>query len=162
MSRTAYQYQAPGSSLQPIKNANSAGDREKVNHPIWTAAVFDEQSRNIDSASDDLIVGWSLLQMYGAQMVKADNRQSVIPRKTLPERLASTLLYLAEDHDGVIENISFDRLAIALETHRETVASLLRAFRRQGLVDFGRRRILILDFESLHEIGGEPDLLASI
>ncbi len=98
MSSTAYTYQAPGLSIQHTNSLNCVGSTNRVSSPIWTMEVSDEQSRDIDTASDELIVGWSLLQMYGPQMVKSENLQSVMSRRTLPERLASTLLDLAEDH----------------------------------------------------------------
>jgi len=162
MNGTAYTYQGLDISVQQADSAISADKKNRMSNPIWTAEVSDEQSRDIDIASDELIVGWSLLQMYGPKMGNAGNMQPVLPRKTLPERLASMLLDLAQDDDRVIQGITFNDLAVALGTHRETVASVLRAFRRQGLIDFGQRRIFILDFESLHEIGGEFELPAAI
>lgn len=127
--------------------------------PIWLLGTPVDLDRQVDMISEEWIVGWSLMQMYGRQAPCEDDAGAVIPSRTLPERLASLLLEVSAGRNGSVGNVTFNDLAIALDTHRETVASVLRAFRRQGMVDFGYHRILIQDAASLAELAGEPDIV---
>ncbi len=157
MNRAEYAYSQARTYSQPLP------DTDRVNHPIWSLEMLDETGdeadmTSVDMTSEELIVGWSLLQMYGQWMSTSGEPVAVMPKKTLPERLALMLLDLSAEQDGLIEDVTFHDLAVALDTNRDTIASILRAFRRQGLVDFGHRRMLIQDVGSLAEIAGEPDI----
>ncbi len=91
------------------------------------------------------ILGWALLQTFGARLAQVESRLEDVAYKKLPERLAALLLDLGTSHQS---------LADTLGTYRETVSSILRDFKRQGLVELGYRRIKILDAFQLAEIAG--------
>lgn len=118
-----------------------------------------EESTEANGVTDE-IVGWSLLQMYGKDALEShqtSNATSDVSQlrdvlQTLPERLAETLLTLsAKRQRGIIHGIALQTLADTLGTYRETVASLLRAFRRQGLVEVRYQYIRVVDPVSLRE-----------
>jgi CRP-like cAMP-binding protein len=100
------------------------------------------------------ILGWGLLQTYGLRLLQVENSLEDVAYKKLPERLATLLVELDEDGNGVIKGISHQALADRLGTYRETVSAILRDFKRQGVVELGYRRIRIVDVEQLKEIGG--------
>ena len=100
------------------------------------------------------ILGWGMLQTYGARLMQVENSLEDVAYKKLPERLAALLLELGEYEDGPIHGVSHQALADHLGTYRETVSAILRDFKRQELVELGYRRINILDSETLKEIAG--------
>lgn len=113
----------------------------------------DAGNGNLDGTPEELMMGWGLLQMYGTQALQADTA----PMKTLPERLATILLDLCNEQNGRIQGVSFQMLADSLGTYRETIGAILRAFKRQGLVEASYRNIQILDVASLKELSGVMD-----
>lgn len=100
------------------------------------------------------ILGWGLLQTYGARLMQVENSLEDVAYKKLPERLAALLLDLGDYQDGLIHGVSHQSLADHLGTYRETVSAILRDFKRQKLVELGYRRINILDAETLKDIAG--------
>lgn len=100
------------------------------------------------------ILGWGLLQTYGERLLQVENNLEDVAYKKLPERLAMLLLELANNQNGLIKGVSHQSLADHLGTYRETVSAILRDFKRQGVVELGYRRIVILDVEALKEIAG--------
>ena len=100
------------------------------------------------------ILGWGLLQTYGARLLQVENSLENVAYKKLPERLAALLLDLADKTTDTIKGISHQALADHLGTYRETVSAILRDFKRQGVVELGYRRINLIDVETLEEIAG--------
>ena len=100
------------------------------------------------------ILGWGLLQTYGARLMQVENSLEDVAYKKLPERLAALLLDLGDYQDGLIHGVSHQSLADHLGTYRETVSAILRDFKRQELVELGYRRINILNAETLKDIAG--------
>ena len=100
------------------------------------------------------ILGWGLLQTYGARLFQVENSLENVAYKKLPERLASLLIDLADEETETIKGVSHQALADHLGTYRETVSAILRDFKRQGLVELGYRRISLIDTESLRDIAG--------
>ena len=100
------------------------------------------------------IIGWGLLQTFGNRLAQVESRLEDVAYKKLPERLAALLLELADHRETTITGMSHQALADTLGTYRETVSSILREFKRQGLVELGYRRIKILDAEGLAEVAG--------
>lgn len=100
------------------------------------------------------ILGWGLLQTYGARLMQVENSLEDVAYKKLPERLAALLLELGEYKDGFIHGVSHQALADHLGTYRETVSAILRDFKRQELVELGYRRINILDADTLKSVAG--------
>jgi CRP-like cAMP-binding protein len=100
------------------------------------------------------ILGWGLLQTYGARLLQVENSLENVAYKKLPERLAGLLLDLADEETDTIKGVSHQALADHLGTYRETVSAILRDFKRQDLVELGYRRIQINDTEALEDIAG--------
>ena len=100
------------------------------------------------------ILGWGLLQTYGARLFQVENSLENVAYKKLPERLAALLIELAGDEQDLIKGVSHQALADHLGTYRETVSAILRDFKRQGLVELGYRRIHLVDPEVLRDIAG--------
>jgi CRP/FNR family transcriptional regulator, cyclic AMP receptor protein len=100
------------------------------------------------------ILGWGLLQTYGARLFQVENSLENVAYKKLPERLASLLIDLADKETETIKGVSHQALADHLGTYRETVSAILRDFKRQGLVELGYRRITLVDAETLRDIAG--------
>ena len=117
---------------------------------IWSVAASEARTMAIQYP----ILGWGLLQTYGKRLMQVENNLEDVAYKKLPERLASLLVELSHQENGLIQGISHQSLADRLGTYRETVSAILRDFKRQGLVELGYRRINILDTEVLKEIAG--------
>ncbi|GAB4512916.1 MAG: Crp/Fnr family transcriptional regulator [Anaerolineae bacterium] len=100
------------------------------------------------------ILGWGLLQTFGTRLAQVESRLEDVAYKKLPERLAGLLLELANYEETTITGTSHQALADTLGTYRETVSSILRDFKRRGLVKLGYRRITVLDAYGLAEIAG--------
>jgi CRP/FNR family transcriptional regulator, cyclic AMP receptor protein len=100
------------------------------------------------------ILGWGLLQTYGARLFQVENSLENVAYKKLPERLAALLIELADQETEMIKGVSHQSLADHLGTYRETVSAILRDFKRQGLVELGYRRISLIDTEILRDIAG--------
>ena len=69
----------------------------------------------------------------------------------LPARIARRLLALAEDFGSEI-HVSQDEIADFAGTTRETVNRQLQAWRRQGVLDLHRNRVIVRDTASLASI----------
>lgn len=117
---------------------------------VWSVPVG--QARNLTIQYP--ILGWGLLQTYGARLLQVENSLENVAYKKLPERLAALLLELVEEDSDTIKGVSHQALADHLGTYRETVSAILRDFKRQDLVELGYRRIQLLDVETLEEIAG--------
>lgn len=100
------------------------------------------------------ILGWGMLQTYGERLLQVENSLEDVAYKKLPERLALLLLELGDYQAGMIKGVSHQSLADHLGTYRETVSAILRDFKRQGVVELGYRRIVIVDVQALKDIAG--------
>lgn len=126
---------------------------QDVSPPLsQTTNKHETANENRAVTTDELLSGWTLLQMYGRQTLQVDYATDSLPLRTLPERLAMALLDLSNELASLIQNLSCQTLADQLGTCRETIGALLRAFRRQGFIDVGYRHIQILDVESPQDL----------
>lgn len=99
------------------------------------------------------ILSWGLLQTYAARLSQVEDRLEAVAHKKLPARLAELLLKLS-DQQHELHGVSHQVLADHLGTYRETVSSILRNFKQEGLLVLGYRRIKLLDLAVLEEIAG--------
>jgi len=124
---------------------------EAVDHvSVWVVQAGEARNLTIQYP----ILGWGLLQTYGARLFQVENSLENVAYKKLPERLAALLIELADAETELIKGISHQALADHLGTYRETVSAILRDFKRQGLVELGYRRIGLIDSETLRDIAG--------
>lgn len=117
---------------------------------IWSVPASEARNMTIQYP----ILGWGMLQTYGKRLMQVENNLEDVAYKKLPERLASLLVELSNQANGLIQGVSHQALADRLGTYRETVSAILRDFKRQDLVELGYRRINIVDAEALKDIAG--------
>lgn len=136
------------STIQPSFPPGS--EREAATDPAF-APLLDRRSNH---AVEDILQNgnvWTRQKHSTACLADA----AIAPAQTLPERLAAVLLEMnALAEDGWIEMPSIQTLADQLGIYRETTGALLQAFRRQGFVELGYRRLHVLNPESLQKLGG--------
>lgn len=95
-------------------------------------------------------VALRVLDITGRRLRDAENRLQTMAFKGIPARLASLLLLLAEEHDSLeVVGLTHQDLAETVGTYRETATQVLNDLKAQGLIEIGRKRIIILDPEGL-------------
>lgn len=97
-------------------------------------------------------VGLRIVQMLGQRLQEAEARLEDIAFKNIPARLASLLLRLRGEHGDIIQGYTHQDLAEMIGTYRETTTQTLNDFKRDGLIDIGRKRLKLVDIEGLREI----------
>ena len=97
-------------------------------------------------------VGLRFLELMASRLREIELRMETVAFKSVPARLAASLLELGESGDGKIVGVSHQDLADMVGTYRETVTRILNEFRSEGCIDLGRLNVAIL----------KPDLLRAI
>lgn len=98
-------------------------------------------------------VALRIFEELGNRLKETEARLEEIAFKGIPARLASFLLQLADEHDGdTIVGMTHQDLGEQIGTYRETTTQTLNIFKADGLIDIGRKRIIILDREGLARI----------
>lgn len=77
--------------------------------------------------------------------------------KKLPQRLAKLLLDMSNSSDRNTIRTSHQSLADMLGTYRETVSTIFRGFKADGLVELGYRRIYVADPAALQALATSWD-----
>jgi CRP-like cAMP-binding protein len=95
-------------------------------------------------------VALRIFEALGRRLKEAEARQEEVAFKGIPARLASLLLQLADA--DTITGYTHQDLGEQIGTYRETTTQTLNAFKSEGLIDIGRKRITILDRERLEHI----------
>ncbi len=98
----------------------------------------------------------SIARLIGNRRLRLENRLKNLLYRSNRERLVYVLLDLASEHgepagSGIRLSLrlSHQELASIIGATRETVSVLMGELRRQGLIDSGRRRIILLQPERL-------------
>jgi CRP-like cAMP-binding protein len=96
-------------------------------------------------------VAFRFVEALGDRVTRLESRLEEIAFKSIPARLASLLLRLADDQgDGnEIRGYTHQDLGEMLGTYRETITQTLNDFKAEGLVDISRKRVTLVDRESL-------------
>ncbi len=95
-------------------------------------------------------VGIRLLETVGRRLMDAEARLEALAFKSIPARLATLLLRLAQNN--FVEGATHQDLAEQIGTYRETVTQTLNDFKARGLVDIQRKRIEIIDVLALEQL----------
>ena len=95
-------------------------------------------------------VALRIFEALGRRLKEAEARQEEVAFKGIPARLASLLLHLADD--DVVTGYTHQDLGEQIGTYRETTTQTLNAFKSDGLIDIGRKRITILNRDGLERI----------
>ncbi len=117
-----------------------------TNCMIWRVSAAQAQAMVLSYP----VLSLGLLQNRVERLAQVQNRMEDVAYKRLPAQLATLLLQLANGGRSV-RGISHDALARMLGTYRETVSSILRTFKSEGMVNLGYRRIDLRDVHSLTE-----------
>jgi CRP-like cAMP-binding protein len=74
--------------------------------------------------------------------------------KSIPARLASLLVRLDQQQGGTeaVKGYTHQDLGELLGTYRETVTQTLNDFKSEGMIEIGRKNIVLLDRERLEEL----------
>lgn len=97
-------------------------------------------------------VGLRMVETLGRRLREAEARLEDIAFKNIPARLASLLLRLQEEYGNSIEGYTHQDLAEMIGTYRETTTQTLNNFKREGLLDIGRKRLELYDLGGLRAI----------
>lgn len=92
-------------------------------------------------------VALRFLEAMGARVTQLETRLEEIAFKGIPARLAALLLQLADEQGarGVVAGYTHQDLSEMIGVYRETVTQTLNAFKADGLVEIGRKRIALRD-----------------
>jgi CRP/FNR family cyclic AMP-dependent transcriptional regulator len=96
-------------------------------------------------------VAFRLVEALGERMTALESRLEEIAFKSIPARLASLLLRLAEEQ-AVVSGFTHQDLGEMLGTYRETITQTLNDFKAAGLVSISRKRVEILDVDGLETL----------
>lgn len=98
-------------------------------------------------------VALRILEITGKRLREAEERLESMAFKGIPARLASLLLRLSDEQESdEVTGLTHQDLAESVGTYRETATQVLNDLKSQGLIEIGRKRISLLDKESLHDI----------
>ncbi len=96
-------------------------------------------------------VALRLVEALAARLESAEARLETLAFKSVPARLAETLLRLA-DANGEVVGVTHQDLAELIGAYRETTTKTLNEFRARGLVELHRLRIRILNPDGLRTV----------
>jgi CRP-like cAMP-binding protein len=85
-----------------------------------------------------------MLEVIGRRLREAESRLEDLAFKGIPARLASILVRLAGEADQV-SGLTHQDLAEMVGTYRETATQVLNELKGRGLIEIGRKRIMITD-----------------
>jgi len=95
-------------------------------------------------------VALNLLDILAKRLLETETTLEDLAFKNVRARLASLLLRMAEERkDNKIKGVTHQDLAERVAALRETVTEILGEFKTEGLVELGRREIVILDNKGL-------------
>jgi len=96
-------------------------------------------------------VAFRFVEALGDRLSSVETRLEEIAFKSIPARLASLLLRLADEEGDGTEVIGYTHqdLGEILGTYRETVTQTLNDFKAEGLLEISRKRVQILDKDGL-------------
>ncbi|MDX1687450.1 MAG: Crp/Fnr family transcriptional regulator [Candidatus Promineifilaceae bacterium] len=95
-------------------------------------------------------VALRFMESLGDRLTQMERRLEDIAFKSIPARLASLLLRLAAEEEGDrVTGYTHQDLGEMLGTYRETITQTLNEFKADGLVEIGRKKVILLDRERL-------------
>jgi len=101
-------------------------------------------------------VALRIFEVLGRRLKEAEARLAEIAFKSIPARLASFLLQLAQEQGGdTITGLTHQSLGEQIGTYRETTTQTLNTFKSAGLIDIGRKKITILDIDGLRRVADQ-------
>ncbi len=98
------------------------------------------------------LVGLRFMELMASRLREVEARLENVAFKSVPARLAASLLELAQGGDRRVTGLSHQDLADMVGTYRETTTRILNEFRNEGHIDIGRMNITILQPDALRSI----------
>lgn len=91
-------------------------------------------------------VAYRFFETMGDRVSELEARLENIAFKSIPSRLADLLLRLSNEvGKSEIKGYTHQDFSEMLGTYRETITQTLNEFKTQGLIEIGRKRIVLLD-----------------
>lgn len=101
-------------------------------------------------------VALRILEITGQRLQEAEESLESMAFKGIPARLANLLLRLSDEQESdVVTGLTHQDLAESVGTYRETATQVLNDLKSQGLIEIGRKRIKLLDRETISVIGSK-------
>ena len=99
-------------------------------------------------------VAFRFVEALGKRLTQLEERLEDIAFKSIPARLASLLLKLNEEQGGkqVVIGYTHQDLSEMLGTYRETVTQTLNDLKADGLIDIGRKQVMLLNLPALRTL----------
>jgi len=98
-------------------------------------------------------VALRIFENLGSRLREAEARLEEIAFKSIPARLASLLLQLADEAGSdTVSGLTHQDLGEQIGTYRETTTQTLNTFKADGLIDIGRKQIVIRDRAGLQRV----------
>ncbi len=97
-------------------------------------------------------VALRFMELMANRLQDMEARMETVAFKSVPARLASSLIRLAKENDGHIVGVSHQDLADMVGTYRETVTRILNEFRGEGYIDLSRLHLTVLKPEALQAV----------
>lgn len=97
-------------------------------------------------------------ETLGRRLAQVEQRLSDAIFKSVPERIAGTLLVMARNRPlarGAQVHLTHEQLAALAGTSRETTTKVLGEFADQGAITLARGRITVLDTDALERLAGD-------
>ena len=95
-----------------------------------------------------------LLELLARRLLETQERLADVAYKSVPARIASTLLRLS-GQEGHPVRLSHQDIAEMVGTYRETATRILNELRADDLIDLKRMQIVVLDREGLDAVAEE-------
>ncbi|MDP6605608.1 MAG: Crp/Fnr family transcriptional regulator [Dehalococcoidia bacterium] len=99
-------------------------------------------------------VSLRLLELLANRLDAAEERLADVAYKSVPARIATTLLRLAGDDNAPVR-LSHQDIADMVGTYRETATRILNELRTDGLIELNRMRIEIVRPDGLERVADE-------
>lgn len=98
-------------------------------------------------------VAFRFFEVMGDRVTELEARLENIAFKSIPSRLADLLIRLAaENGSSEIKGYTHQDFSEMLGTYRETITQTLNDFKSDGLINIGRKRIVLLDLPGLKQL----------
>lgn len=100
------------------------------------------------------MVAFRFVEALGDRVTQLESRLEEIAFKSIPARLASLLLRLADEQGNgdAVNGFTHQDLGEMLGTYRETITQTLNDFKAEGLIEISRKHIGLLDRDSLEHL----------
>lgn len=101
-------------------------------------------------------VALRILEITGKRLQEAEESLENMAFKSIPARLANLLLRLSDEQQSdEVTGLTHQDLAESIGTYRETATQVLNDLKARGLIEIGRKRIKLLDRETISIIGSK-------